>query len=98
MEAFQNEFVVLKRCRSKKPVIHDSENQVVEVVGDGRQWEQRARGEGHEDLSEELYTSYQHSLKSISRILTSFGNESIPTWLAMTLFENVKYIYKETKE
>jgi len=34
MEAFQDEFVVLKRSCSKKSMMHNSENQVVEAVGD----------------------------------------------------------------
>ena len=32
----------------------DSQNQVMEAVGDGCQWEQRPRRETHENLSEEL--------------------------------------------
>jgi len=54
MEAFEDKFVILKRCCSKKPMMDDSQNQVMESVGDGCQWEQRPRRETHENLSEQL--------------------------------------------
>lgn len=88
MEAFEDEFVILKRRCSKKSMMDNPENEVVKTVGDGCQWEQRARRKGYEDLSEELYLSYQYKSISISRPLTSFGNESIPTWLAIMSFES----------